>query len=320
MPLTEEVNAPKAYSPEMDLQRLTYFVAVARAENVTRAAVTLGITQPALSRSIARLERELQTPLFERTGRSVRLNRQGRTLAASAERAFAELDRGRREIVDQLDAERGTIALGFLHTLGIGLVPELIGAYRREAPNVTFDLVQNAADTIYRQLGAGDVDLCFAAQPAAEAGLMWRELYREDLVLAVPPDHRLATRTSVRLAEVAGDAFVALRPAYSLRQLSDVLCAQAGFVPQIAFEGEEVATVRGLVAAGLGVALLPVSRALSALDPPHLAVRAPRCYRRLGLAWRSDRFESEAVRRFRRFVIARFTTPAKHGRALVASP
>ncbi len=295
----------------MDLQRLSYFLAVARAEHVTRAAETLGITQPALSRAIARLEAEVGVPLFERSGRSLRLNRHGRTLQASAERAFAELERGRREIAEQLDANHGTIALGFLHTLGIGLIPELIGAFRRDAPHVKYDLVQNAADTIYRQLADGEVDLCFGSRPPADAtGLVWRELYREDLELAVPPDHRLARRRSVRLAEVADDAFVALRPAYSIRQLGDAFCAQAGFTPRIAFEGEEVATVRGFVAAGLGVALLPVSQGRSPIDPPQIPVRSPRCYRRLGLAWSTDRFESEAVRRFREFVIARFTAGA----------
>ncbi|GAC1306064.1 MAG: LysR family transcriptional regulator [Vulcanimicrobiaceae bacterium] len=303
----------------MNVQRVAYFVAVAHAEHVTRAAEALGITQPALSRSIARLEAELGAPLFDRKGRSVRLNRHGRTLLTSAERAFAELDRARREIADQLDASRGTVALGFLHTLGIGLVPDLIGAYRRDAPYVTFDLVQNAADTIYRQLDDGAVDLCFGAEPPPQRGLVWRELYREAIELAVPPDHRLARRRGIRLAEVSGDAFVALRPPFSLRQLSDQLCARAGFAPQIAFEGEEVATVRGLVAAGLGVALLPVSPAPSAIDPPQLTIRAPRCYRRLGLAWRTDRFESEAARRFRAFVIARFAAGTP-GAPLTAAP
>lgn len=303
------------YDCDVDLQRLAYFVAVARAEHVTRAAQTLGITQPALSRSIARLEAEVGAPLFERTGRSIRLTRYGRTLQQSAERAFAELERGRRAIADQLDSERGTIALGFLHTLGVGLVPELIGAFRRDAPGVTFDLVQNAADTIYGQLDRGEVDLAFGAQPVGLPSLEWRELYREDLELAVPHDHRFAGRRDVRLAEVAGETFVALRPAYSLRQLGDALCAKAGFVPTIAFEGEEVATIRGLVAAGLGVALVPVTRAQSAFDPPQIPVRSPRCFRRLGLAWRGDRFETKAVARFRAFVFARFAKAGALGPA-----
>lgn len=297
---------PLRYDGSVDLQRLAYFVAVARAEHVTRAAETLGITQPALSRAIARLETEIGAPLFERTGRTLRLNRNGHILHESAERAFAELEGARRAITGRLDGGRGTIALGFLHTLGINLVPELIGAFRAIAPAVTFDLVQNAADIIYDRLERGDVDLCFGARPVGRAGLEWRELYREDLELAVPPGHRFAARKSVALAEVSGDAFVALRPAYSLRQIGDAFCAQAGFAPYIAFEGEEVATIRGLVAAGLGVALVPVTRAKSPFDPPQIPVRAPRCYRRLGLAWRGGRFESDAVARFRQFVFARF--------------
>ncbi len=290
----------------MEWQQLEYFRAVARTGHVTRAAHALGVTQPALSRAIGRLERELGVELFDRRGRSVGLNRFGRAFALRVERALGELELGRRELADLAGLEGGVVSLGFLHTLGIQVIPELLGAFRASFPGVTFSLMQNASDTIYRHLWDGDVDLCFAPPPTHDEGVVWTELFREELFLAVPASHRLAGRRSARLDEIAGDPFISLRPTYSIRQLIDDLCRQAGFTPQIAFEGEEVGTVRGLVAAGLGVALLPAPARPAPGDPPQLRVSVPHCERRLGLAWLRERYTSAAAHRFRDFALARF--------------
>jgi DNA-binding transcriptional LysR family regulator len=294
----------------MELQQLEYFRAVARAQHVTRAAEALGVSQPALSRAIARLERELGVDLFDRRGRAVQLNRFGRAFSARVERALGEIERGRRELAGLGGLEGGVVSLGFLHTLGIQVIPELVGAFRASFPGVTFSLMQNASDTIYRHLWESEVDLCFASPPADDEGIVWTELFREELFLVVPASHRLAGRDSVRLEEIAGEPFVSFRQAYSIRQLIDDLCRQAGFTPAIAFEGEEVGTVRGFVAAGLGVALLPAPARPGSSDPPHLRVSAPHCERRLGLAWLQGRFHGAAARRFRDFVLSRFAAGA----------
>jgi DNA-binding transcriptional LysR family regulator len=290
----------------MELQQLEFFRAVARTGHVTQAAQSLGVSQPALSRAIARLERELGVELFDRRGRSVRLNRFGRAFAARVERALGEIEQGRRELADLAGLEGGVVSLGFLHTLGIQVIPELLGAFRASFPGVTFSLMQNASDTIYAHLWDGEVDLCFAPPPVHDEGIVWTELFREELFLAVPAAHRLAGRATVRLAEIAEEPFISLRPTYSIRQLIDDLCRQAGFKPKIAFEGEEVGTVRGLVAAGLGVALLPAPARPGPADPPHIKVSVPHCERRLGLAWLRERFYGAAARRFRDFALARF--------------
>jgi DNA-binding transcriptional LysR family regulator len=290
----------------MEWQQLEYFRVVARFGHVTRAAQSLGISQPALSRAIGRLERELGVELFDRRGRAVQLNRFGRSFAGRVERALGEIDLGRRELAELAGLEGGVVSLGFLHTLGIQVIPELLGAFRASFPGVTFSLMQNASDTIYRHLWDGDVDLCFAPPPMREEGIVWTELFREELFLNVPASHRLAGRRTARLDEVAGDPFISLRPTYSIRQLINDLCRQAGFAPNIAFEGEEVGTVRGLVAAGLGVALLPAPARPAPADPPQIEVSVPHCERRLGLGWLRGRFYGAAARRFRDFALARF--------------
>lgn len=288
----------------MDLAQLEYFRTVARTQHVTQAAEELGITQPALSRAIARLERDLGAALFDHRGRTVRLNRYGEAFLRHTERALAALDEGRREVQGLADRESGLIAFGFAHALGTGVVPDLVASFRRRYPRARFRLLQNAAHIILAELLAGQVDLALVSPlPAAQGAIERVVLASEELLLAVPRDHRLARRRSVRLTELRDETFVCLREGYALRSLTDQFCAQAGFVPQIAFEGEEIATLRSLVAAGLGVAIIPAAHAGDESAPPEIRIGEPDCRRDLGLLWDPNRFAPELVHRFRRHIL-----------------
>src|SRR5690349_12115287 len=121
----------------MELQQLKYFQTVARLQHFTRAAEELYISQPSLSRSIARLEEELGAPLFDREGRQVRLNRLGQTFLKRVERVFNELEVGQRELQDLIGPEKGLVAVAFLHTVGVRLLPLLLSAFRAEHPNIS---------------------------------------------------------------------------------------------------------------------------------------------------------------------------------------
>lgn len=287
----------------MDWQQLEYFRVVGTLQNVSRAAEQLAMTQPALSRSIDRLERELGVSLLERVGRGVRLTRYGQAFLPHAERALAALADGRRELDDLTGTEERTVALGFLHTLGPEYVPELVRAFKLEHPDVRFDFNQNATRVIDRQLEAGELDLCLTSGPIANPAISWERLLDEDVVLIVASGHRLAHAGEVRLRDVASEPFVAFKPGLAMRELSDELCRKAGFVPQITFESEEPITVGGFVAAGLGVALIP------SVAPPtpgvvRLRISEPVARRSVGIAWRNDRYLTTAARALRDFAIA----------------
>ncbi|GAA4949406.1 LysR family transcriptional regulator [Yinghuangia aomiensis] len=284
--------------------RLVQFAAVARAEHVTRAAEQLGVPQPTLSRTVARLEAELGVPLLVRTGRGVRLTRQGRALLAAAEPALDALDRACDEIRGDASATRGKVAFGFLHTMGPEAVPGLLRAFRADHPGIRFALVQTSAADMLDRLRAGELDLCLTSPPPDDPDLEVRPLDEQRLYLVVPADHPLAGRRRVRLAEAAGETFVCMERGYGLRRIADALCAEAGFTPHVAFEGEEAETLRGLVAAGLGVALLPAPDAVRP-GTVQLAVSAPRAYRTIGVAWRAGGAETAPVRLFREFVLSR---------------
>ncbi|WP_411105758.1 LysR family transcriptional regulator [Streptomyces sp. cmx-4-9] len=284
--------------------RLAYFAAVARHEHVTRAAQELGVPQSTLSRAMVRLERDLGVTLFARKGRTVALTTAGRTFLASTEQALDGIARAAESVQQDADPAGGKVAFGFLHTLGSETVPGLIRAFRADHPRVRFSLVQNYGEAMLERLRAGELDLCLTSPLPVAPDLVARRLDEQRLRLVVPDDHRLAGRKRIRLAEAAEETFVTLEPGYGLRRITDDLCAEAGFTPRVAFEGEEAETLRGLVAAGLGVALLPPP-AVPRPGVVELTVTAPRAVREIGLAWLDGHPDTPPVAEFKRFLLSR---------------
>lgn len=270
---------------------------------MTRAAGLLGVPQSTLSRGIARLEADLGAALFVRAGRTIRLTRAGQSLLTAAERALAELDTGVREVAGEVDPVRGRVALAFLHTLGAEAVPMILKGFRAEHPGIRVELVQDRHDAVLAKLRAAEVDLCLTSPLPEEAGIATRALQEQRLSLAVPAGHRFATRRDIRLAEAAQEQFVGFAPAYGMRRISDEWCRQAGFSPVLAFEGQDVETLRGLVTAGLGVALLPTDTGRGALGVVDVRVTEPRTTRTVGVAWMSERPAPAPVQALRDFVL-----------------
>ncbi|MFI6287137.1 LysR family transcriptional regulator [Streptomyces sp. NPDC051018] len=284
--------------------RLAYFAAVARHEHVTRAAQELGVPQSTLSRAMVRLEQDLGVALFARKGRTVSLTAAGRTFLASVERALGDVERAADAVRADADPYAGKVAFGFLHTMGSETVPALLRAFRADHPKVRFTLVQNYGEAMLGGLRTGELDLCLTSPLPDAPDLAARRLDEQRLRLVVPDDHRLASRKRVRLAEAADEYFVTLETGYGLRRITDDLCAQAGFTPRVAFEGEEAETLRGLVAAGLGVALLPPP-AVARPGVVELTVTAPRAVREIGLAWLDGHPDTPPVAAFKRFLLSR---------------
>lgn len=284
----------------MDLLQLRYFQAVARREHLSQAAAELRVAQPSLSRAIARLEADLGVPLFDRVGRGLRLNRFGAGFLRRVDRILRELDDARRELADAVGLERGSIAVAAETLLTLtGVLTE----FRAEHPGVDIRLYQSSATTMATQLHTGEVDLCFASQPLPGPDLHTLELLREEVLLAVPPGHRLAGRKRVRLEDIAGEQFVTTRPGYWPRELTDRLFAAAGLRPEYVCESDEPGATGALIGAGLGVGLVPeFSRRASAHAPvAWLHLDVPDCHRRLSLVWRADTYFSAAAQRLTDF-------------------
>ncbi|MGR3188536.1 LysR family transcriptional regulator [Bacillus subtilis] len=291
----------------MEWEQLEYFQTLARMQHVTKAAKSLSITQPALSRSIARLENHLGVPLFDRQGRSISLNQYGHIFLRRVQAMMKEYTEGKEEIQALLKPDQGIVSLGFLHTLGTTLVPDLIGSFQQEYSNISFQLKQNHSYWLLERLKSGDLDLCLLASIKPEDPIQWIKLWSEELFVFVPNDHPLASRESITLNEIAGERFILLKKGYALRMTVDELFEKANIQPNIMFEGEEAATAAGFVAAGLGISILPDLKGLDQSKITKIRVSWPECQRVIGIAWIKGRFLSPVAETFKQYVISHFS-------------
>jgi LysR family transcriptional activator of glutamate synthase operon len=285
------------------LEELQWFVVLAEAEHVTDAAAELGITQPTLSRALARFEEQAGTPLFDRVNRRLRLNAYGQIMLEHARRSIAEMQSAGERIAALRNPDSGRVRLAFLHSLASWYVPEQLRRFRDAMPGIGFDLFQGPAHEISDRVRGGQADMAITAPRPDGPGFIWHQLYVERLCLAVPPGHRLATRARLRLSAAAGEPFVVLAERYGLRQLTDELCAEEDFDPVIVFEATEIPTMEGLVAAGFGVAVVPVPREDTGESKAvHVPLTNVGAKREVGVVWDQDRPLSPPADRFAEFL------------------
>ncbi len=277
----------------MDTEVLRWFQQVADGVTVTEVAETDRVSQPGISRALARLEAEVGTPLLHRTGRVLRPTQAGSVLKRHVDAMLHRLDDGLAAVNELIDPETGTVVVAFQLSLGTWLVPGMISRFRREHPRVQFRL-EHSEDALGSSLLAGGrVDLEFTARRPRNPEVHWEHLFAQPLLLAVPAGHPLAGRKQVALADVAQEDFVMLRSSWALRTLTDDLCTAAGFTPRVAFEGNDLPVVRGFVAAGLGVAVVPamdtMARAVSSPGEPLIGLTDAGAHRDVGVAWSTSR-------------------------------
>lgn len=287
----------------MHAEDLRWFVVLAETEHLTEAAAVLGTSQPTLSRSLARVEAAFDARLFEREHRGLRLNPLGRLVLEAARTSTAALDAARTSIEALQDPDSGTVRLAFFSSVATGMVPDLLKSFRATAPRIRFALREEPSHHIVRDLDAGEAELGITGPRPDPERFGWHLLERQRLCLYVPPDHSLAARKEVGLAEAAAESFIGLRPDFGFRRVTDELCQAAGFSPAIAFESTDLTTIDRLVGAGLGVAVMPAGAVRGtesgATPVPLVGVKARRD---IGLVWRLGRDLSPAAARFRSFV------------------
>ncbi len=286
----------------MLLRDLDWLVALAEHGHVTATAAALGTSQPTVSRALARVEEELGARLFERLPDGIHPTATGELVLEAARDLTARHRQLQSDLARVLDPEAGVVRLAFLDSLATSLVPEVLAAFHAHAPRARVELRQEPAHEIHDDLASGAVDLAFSStRPDASYG--WATLQVERLVLVVPPRHRLRTRRRVSLAELGGEELVTTPPGFGHRSLVDGLLREAGVAPTVSFESQDLATIVGLVAAGLGVAVVP--EAFAGQDGTiGVAISAEGARRTIGLTWRSDRDLPPPAVAFRDFVVA----------------
>lgn len=243
---------------ELELRQIKYFIEVAKREHVTDAANALHVAQSAVSRQIFNLEAELGVDLFIREGRSIRLTTVGRAFLERMEQAMNVIDDARQIVQEYTDPERGTIHIGFPSSLATYMLPTAISAFRNEYPHVKFSLNQGSYHYLKEAVVRGDVNIALMGPvPTNVEKTKGTILFTEDLVALLPKKHPLAKEQSITLNDLRNDSFILFPEGYILREIVDKACSQFGFIPRMAFEGEDIDGLKGLASAGLGVTIVP---------------------------------------------------------------
>ncbi len=287
------------------LRQLRVFQSVARTRNFSRTGETVGLTQPAVSRAIAELERELGLRLLDRTTRDVELTEAGRSLSARLDRALDELDATLADVAGLADADGGKVRVASSPTLSAYLMPGCIAACAHEAPRVRFVLLDRIQQDVLASVRGGEVDFGVVVEPPAVDDLHCEAILHDPFVVVTPARHRLARAASVRWKALDGAALVLLDAASGSRRYVDSALAQHGAVCKVEQELSHPTTVLQMVAAGIGLTVLP----LLAVPPgglPGLAVRPllPRLERTVMLVRRQDRALSPVAERVWKIVSA----------------
>jgi len=240
----------------MELYQLRSLVAVAEVGNFTRAAESLGLTQPALSQQIINLEKELEHKLLHRLGRRAALTDAGRIFIERARRILLEADNATKEIRDNAQAE-SRITVGAIPSVAPYILPALIAQARLDYPLLQILAREDFRPELLDAVLDGSLDLAIVSTPVSSAALAVEPLMREPLLLAVGPDHPLLQKPKIKAADLAKETFIMLGTSSSLTERVRQFCGDHKFEPRIGYRCSQLATLKSLVALGAGIAILP---------------------------------------------------------------
>jgi DNA-binding transcriptional LysR family regulator len=278
----------------MELRQLEYFVTVAEELNFSRAAERLNMTQPPLSTQIKALEHEIGVTLFERSTRNVRLTKAGELFWASCRRLLVQLQDNINQARNAASGQIGQLTLGFVPSATIELMPPILRAFRESYPGVRLILNELTPAQQVQELHSGSLDCgCFYLPlgdepPFGDSGLSSLAVSTEPLVAALPSAHPLASHERLPISLLAGEPFVMVsgHRGFGLRDAVREQCRQGGIVPEVVQESALIQTIAGLVASGVGVALLPASiRRLQRTGLTYRPLRDKPIVVRMGLIW-----------------------------------
>ncbi|MDF2926049.1 MAG: LysR family transcriptional regulator [Paenibacillaceae bacterium] len=287
----------------MELRQLQYALQIAAEKNFSRAAEKLHIAQPSLSQQLAKLEKELGVLLFSRNTNSVELTHAGAAFMEKAHMILDMVGQLTKEMEDISELKKGKLIVGSLPITGSHILPRVLPLFHSRYPGIEIHLIEDTTQVLEHLTAAGQTDICLLTLPVLEENLAYDQLAEEEILLAVPPRHRLSPRDGqaacageVSIRELHDEPFIVLKRGQGFRQIALELCRQNGFEPRIVFESSNIETVQSLVAAGMGIAFVPRMIAMghgTAFMPVYLRL-TERPSRMLAVAYRKGRYISKA--------------------------
>jgi len=241
----------------MEFHQLRYVCAIAETGNFSRAAERCQVAQPSLSQQVLKLEENLGAKLFDRLGRSVRLTEAGRAFLPHARAILEQMDLAKASVSDKNADFRGSVAVGVIPTVAPYLIPSYTAAFAKKYPDAKLRIVEETTSILVEGLRNLSIDVAILALPLRHKDFELFPIRTEPLFVVMRRDHPRASAKSLALKDLRGESFVMLRDGHCFRDLSLATCTRARITPHIAFESGQFSSVLGMVAAGVGVSLVP---------------------------------------------------------------
>jgi LysR family transcriptional regulator, hydrogen peroxide-inducible genes activator len=241
----------------MEFHQLRYVCAIAETGSFSRAAERCQIAQPSLSQQVLKLEKDLGAKLFDRLGRSIRLTEAGRAFIPHARSILGQMEAARSSVAEKSVDTSGSVAVGVIPTVAPYLMPRYTAAFARKFPDAKLRIVEETTPQLIESLRELSIDFAILALPLRHKDLEFSPICSEPLFVVLPNDHPHADEESLSLKSLRGESFVMLRDGHCFRDLSIAACTRVRITPNIAFEGAQFSSLLGMVAAGVGISLVP---------------------------------------------------------------
>lgn len=298
----------------MDSDQLHTFLKVAEFQNMTRAAEKIGLSQPALSRAIARLEEELGQPLFDRQARKVVLTDAGKVLQSRAVQLIAMLDDLKAEIRD--DGQTGRLRIAAIPTIAPYFLPDLLRTFSKEFPKACVHVREDVTTSILKACKQGEIDVAILAMPVREKYLEVMELFEEELLLVMPTQHPLAKQKKITEKDIDAYPFILLQEAHCLSDNVLSYCSQRSVYPVSIERTSQLTTIQELVSLNHGISMVPemARRIDQSPNRTYRSLTGSKPTRTIVAVWNPYRYQSRILKSFLE-VLQKFAKTRKTGKS-----
>ena len=289
----------------MEMHQLRYVVAVSRAGNFSRAAEACHVSQPSLSQQILKLEEELGERLFDRMKREARLTPHGEAFLARAIKILEEVDAAKREASDARSLLRGRLIVGVLPTIAPYLLPNVLKVFGEKFPGVEIVVQEDTTARLLRLVQACEIDLALASRPIRDPRMEVKDLFTEELRLALPPGHRLTRKQHVKIADLENERFIVMKEGHCLGDQVLNFCERRDLQPTVRFRSAQLETIQALVRSGVGISLVPAMATGGEREdlPEYRSLHAPRPERKIVAIWPKRRPLGRAASEFLKLIL-----------------
>lgn len=284
----------------MEIHQLRYVAAVARAGNFSRAAEQCHVSQPSLSQQILKLEEELGGRLFDRMKREARLTPHGEAFLRRALKILEEVDAAKREASDAQSLLRGKLTVGVLPTIAPYLLPYVLVAFAKKFPGIEIEVQEETTSRLIKLAQTCEIDFALASRPVPETGMEVKDLFAEELLLALPPGHHLKRRRALKLADLEKERFIVMKEGHCLGDQVLNFCERREFKPTVNFRSAQLETIQALVCSGVGISFIPAMAANPGRKhlPEYRSLPSPRPERKIVALWPRHRPPGRAAAEF----------------------